>query len=371
MRYSAVFRVLAVALCFAVAEPIIVTEAHHAYAQSRDGGSGGGFLSKFFGLFKPKKETREKKIQRRSPRRTTKRRSKPTQPQPVAPRIDEEPKNEDAKVLLVVGDDVARGLADGLRAVYAKTPSIRVEKLVYAKTGLVKDKKPDWPEDVTKTLSEQDVGLVVITLGAEDDKAFRFGDQTLPFQGPDWMKEYRFRVASLVASVRNEQLPMIWVGLPPAEDYQKTASFSFLNDLYMEQVEPSGGIFVDIWNAYLDETGVYTSHGPDINGKRKRLRDRDGVYFTWDGYRKMAFFVEREIARVFGSASAFIFEGVKDDPNFMVLTGRLTSPEKKLISNADEKPEPVPGTPQYKLTVSGADMPRVPGRVDEDRWPVF
>ncbi|MDX5594712.1 DUF459 domain-containing protein [Pseudovibrio sp. SPO723] len=375
MRHSVVFKVLALALCFAVAEPILITEAHHAYAQSRErGSSGGGFFSKLFGgIFKPKQQTRERKIKQRSPSRTTKRRStRPTQrAAPVAPQINEEPKNDDAKVLLVVGDDLAGGLADGLRAVYAKTPSIRVKKLVYPSTGLVQDKSPDWPEDVSKTLALEDVGLVVVSLGAKDDAGIRFGEQEVAFQSPEWMKQYRFRVASLVASIRNEQLPMIWVGLAPAEDYLKTANYSLINDLYMEQVEPSGGIFVDIWDAYLDENGVYTSHGPDINGKRTRLRSRDGVFFTWDGYRKMAFFVEREIARVFGSASAFIFEGVKDDPNFMVLTGRLTSPETKLISNSDEKQKPVPGTAQHKLTVSGADLPNVTGRVDENRWPIF
>ncbi|WP_208989910.1 DUF459 domain-containing protein [Pseudovibrio brasiliensis] len=300
-----------------------------------------------------------------------------------APKIVEKEKSKDAKVLLVVGDDLAMGLADGLKAVYAETPSIKVKKLVYPQTGLVAAKKPDWPEDVAASLKNEDVGLVVVALGARDNRNISVVEQgvidgqpatyaeELQFQGEEWKKEYRFRTASLVATVRNEQLPLIWVGLAPAEEYLTSANFSYLNDLFKEQVEPAGGIFVDIWAAFQDDNGEYTTHGPDVTGKSRRLRSKDGVYFTWAGYRKVAYFVEREIARIFGSATAFIFEGVKDDPNFIVLTGRLTSPETKLIGPDDKGGKAAAGSDLFKLTVSGEALPEVSGRADDTRWTGF
>ncbi|MTI16922.1 DUF459 domain-containing protein [Rhodobacteraceae bacterium RKSG542] len=345
-----------------------------AYAQVRSNkyqNEGSTFLQRLFGLGTPKK-TQPKATRKK--RRKVIRRKKRTPPAAVvqqAPTIQEEPKDEDAKTLLVVGDNLAWGLADGLKAVYAQTPSIKVKKLVYPKIGLVNNKTPDWPEDVANVLASEDVGLVVITLGATDDTDFQLGEEILPFQTRDWTKEYRYRVASLVAAVRNEQLPMIWLGLAPAEDYAKSANFSFLNDLFIEQVDPAGGIFVDVWKPFLDENGLYTNQGPDVDGKRRRLRANDGVYFTWAGYRKLAYFVEREIARVFGSASAFIFEGVKDDPNFVVLTGRLTSPEVKLIVAGEDEVKAVPGTAQHALTVSGDPLPVPSGRADDARWPPY
>lgn len=330
-----------------------------------------------------------KRIEQANPTRKKRRRSTTRKKRSAGvaavntPKIVEKEKSKDAKVLLVIGDDLAMGLADGLKAVYAETPSIKVKKLVYPRTGLVADKKPDWPEDVTAVLKSEDVGLVVVSLGARDNQNIKVVGQgvidgqlasyaeELQFQGEEWKKEYRFRTASLVAAVRNEQLPLIWVGLAPAEEYLTSANFSYLNDLFKEQVEPAGGIFVDIWAAFQSEEGEYTPHGPDITGKRRRLRATDGVYFTWAGYRKVAYFVEREIARIFGSATAFIFEGVKDDPNFIVLTGRLTSPETKLIGPDDKGGKAAAGSDLFKLTVSGEALPEVSGRADDTRWTGF
>lgn len=335
----------------------------------------------FFGWLFGGSKKRIEQVQPKKRKRSTRRRSAPAVA--AAPKITEQPKNEDAKVLLVVGDELAKGLADGLRAVYAETPSIRVKRLVYPGAGLTASKEPDWPEDVTRALNKDDVGLVVVFLGAKDtgrisikqtavvDGVSNESLEELDFQSDDWVKEYRYRTASLVAAVRNEQLPLIWVGLAPAEEYLISANFSYLNDLFIEQVEPAGGIFVDVWEAFQDENGEYTAFGPDITGKRRQLRDKLGIYYTWAGYRKVAYFVEREIARIFGSATAFIFEGVKDDPNFIVLTGRLTSPETKLIGPDDAGGKAGAGSALYKLTVSGETLPDVSGRADDARWSGF
>ncbi|WP_310618815.1 SGNH/GDSL hydrolase family protein [Flexibacterium corallicola] len=359
--------------CVFAAEPFSSTPAQAQVSQKKSKPTGGGFFSRLFGLSAKKKQPQARqKRTRRYKRSTTRRKSRRAAPAVAsAPVIKEEAKSEDAKTLLVVGDGLAQGVADGLKAVYAQTPSIKVKKLTYPGVGLVKSKEPDWPEEIVTTLEKEDVGLVVVMLGLSDDGDISIEEDVIPFQSRDWTKEYRYRVASMVAAVRNEQLPLIWVGLAPAEDYSKSANFSFLNDLYVEQVEPAGGVFVDIWRAFLDENGIYTREGPDVSGKTRQLRTKDGNSFTWSGYRKIAYFVEKEIARVFGSASAFIFEGVKDDPNFMVLTGRLTSPEVKLISGEEEVLEPIPGTPHHTLTISGEDMPNVAGRVDDPRWPPY
>ncbi len=376
--------VVLISLCF-VGISVMPTEVAAQVRTNSTGAQKKGnksFLGWLFG--DGNKKVEQAKPVRKKRRRRTTRKSRRTGVAAVsAPRIVEEEKNKDAKVLLVIGDDLAMGLADGLKEVYADTPSIKVKKLVYPRTGLVTDKKPDWPEDVTATLKSEDVGLVVVSLGARDNRNIRVVGQgiidgqpasyaeELQFQGEEWKKEYRFRTASMVAAVRNEQLPLIWVGLAPAKEYLTSANFSYLNDLYKEQVEPAGGIFVDIWAAFQSEEGEYTPHGPDITGKRRRLRAKDGVYFTRAGYRKVAYFVEREIARIFGSATAFIFEGVKDDPNFIVLTGRLTSPEARLVGPDDTGGKAAAGSDLFKLTISGETLPDVSGRADDASWTEF
>ncbi|WP_068313306.1 DUF459 domain-containing protein [Polycladidibacter hongkongensis] len=331
-------------LCLAVASADAAYQPVSAQVRPNGEKQTSGFFS-FFGLFKKSEPKAKKKTKSsyRKKKRTRNRKSRVKKATAAAalavPQIEEKKKNEDAKVLLVVGDRLAEGGAEGLRAVYADTPSIRVKKLVYPNQGLVKTKYPDWPEDISSTLRKEDVRLVVVFIGAQDDKNYVLGGETLAYQSPEWAQEYRFRIASLVASVRNEQLPLIWVGLGPAEDYAKSVNLSYLNQMYKEQVEPAGGLWVDIWQAFLDEAGAYADRGPDISGVQKTLRTKDGLYFTFPGYRKIAYFVEREIARLFGSASAFVFEGVQDDPFFIVLTGRLSSPELKLISTDSEDAE--------------------------------
>lgn len=390
MQRSFLSLALAVLISISFAGTLVLSSDVAAQVRTNSTGASNKSNKSFFGwLFGGSQKRMEqvkpskRKSRKKSSRSRRKKRSRDGSAVAAAPKITEKEKSKDAKVLLVIGDELAMGLADGLKSVYADTPSIRIKKLVYPNTGLVADKKPDWPEDVARALKNDDVGLVVVSLGARDNRNIVVSEQSLvdgqsmtnseelQFQGNDWKKEYRFRTASMVAAVRNEQLPLIWVGLAPAEEYLMSANFSFLNDLFQEQVEPAGGVFVDVWTAFQDENGAYTTHGPDVTGKRRRLRAKDGVYFTWAGYRKVAYFVEREIARIFGSATAFIFEGVKDDPNFIVLTGRLTSPETKLIGPDDKGGSAGAGSDLFKLTVSGEMLPEVSGRVDDTRWTGF
>src|SRR5262249_25784693 len=48
---------------------------------------------------------------------------------------------------------------------------------------------------------------------------------------------------------------------------------------------------------FADEAGNYTPYGPDIAGQQRLVREPDGVLFTAAGYRKLAYFVEREVKR--------------------------------------------------------------------------
>ncbi|WP_068086973.1 GDSL-type esterase/lipase family protein [Polycladidibacter stylochi] len=316
----------------------------------------GSYFS-FFGFFdqEPVQKTKKKKSRRKNYYKSKrKRRSRAVAPviSEKIPKLDELPKEENARVLLVVGDDIAAGIAQGLQHNYAETPSIRIVRLVYPNSGLVKRKVPDWPEDVQSLLKSEDVRLVVVAIGTQDNQSMSVGSVALPFKSDDWQKEYRYRIASLVAAVREEQLPLLWVGMAPPEDDFRRQDYQKLNELFREMVEPSGGVFVDIWKVFQDDNGLYLAFGPDVSGKQKRLRTKDGVFFTFSGYRKIAYYVEREIARIFGSSTAFVFEGVKDDPNFIVLTGRLTSPELKLVAGkaiSDDNNSPVAVNTNWQL----------------------
>lgn len=289
--------------------------------------------------------------------------------EPAKPVIVEQPKDEDARQVLVVGDALAEGLAEGLVAAYAETPSIRIEKFIEARNGLVDQPDPDYPTRVSQILQGQQIAVVVVFLGAGDTRDLTEGENALEFHSPQWEEAYRQRVEKLAKAVRFYKKPLIWIGLPPTKATALRSGFSYLNEQFKSRVEASDAIFVDIWDVFLNEEGKYTSYGPDVEGKRRQLRSNDGVGFTWPGFRKVAFFAEREIARIIGSSGAFAFDGVEDDPNFIVLTGRTTSPEDELAGGEGGLPAPVVDTMQHRLIVRGEALPYVLGRVDDYRLP--
>ncbi len=56
--------------------------------------------------------------------------------------------------------------------------------------------------------------------------------------------------------------------------------------------------------AFSTKGGGYSAYGPDVNGKIRLLREGDGIYFTTDGNRKLAHFVERDLRRDLTQAKA-------------------------------------------------------------------
>jgi hypothetical protein len=70
------------------------------------------------------------------------------------------------------------------------------------------------------------------------------------------------------------------------------------NEIYKAAVAEAGGTYVDVWEAFADDRGQFSSYGPDVNGQMVRLRASDGVHFTKAGARKLAHFVEGDIRRI-------------------------------------------------------------------------
>lgn len=288
--------------------------------------------------------------------------------EPVRPVIVEVPKEADARSILVVGDALAGELAEGLEATYAEVPSVRVEALSLADAGLAGTGPGVFGDRIRSIVQGRGkMAAIVILIGSRDvrDIAADAGDAA--FRSDAWNAIYGQRVGQLIAAARAQRLPVLWVGLPPPKGVARRADFGHLNTLAKQQVEAANAIYVDVWDVFLDENGGYTSYGPDVAGTRRKLRSDEGIGFTWHGRRKIAFFVERQIARILGSSGSFAFDGVDDDPNFIVLTGRQGAPETVLAGGAEAANEPVAETPQYQLIVQGTPIPPQNGRVDDFR----
>lgn len=317
------------------------------------------------GRKKAKKSKQTRKTRRKSITRKRK-------PDPVAL-----PKDEDASVVLLIGDSLARGMGRGLDVAFADAPKISIRRWVNGSSGLARDDYFNWPSELRTFLAgDERVDLIVIMVGVNDRQRIRDENGKHPFRSEEWEKIYKARVADLIKAAAEKGKPVLWVGLPPARSNKFSADMAHFNDIYKELTEPAGVGFVDIWQSFVDEEGRYTSYGPDVEGQKTTLRAKDGIHFTGSGYRKLAFYVEKELRRILETgAPALVLEGMTPDASVgpkmgvvLPLTGpsaRANSPlaggEPVQIANEDSN--------QYKVIVRGEALPSKPGRIDDFSWP--
>ncbi|WP_306027912.1 GDSL-type esterase/lipase family protein [Stappia sp. MMSF_3263] len=362
-RLLAVFLAVLVAGSLGLASsPVSAQDGRPIVRPGDTTGSGFHPLTPLFRLFGVENRRQRVRMKERNPRERIQ------QPrEPARPVIVEVPKEADARVVLVVGDSLAGELAEGLEATYSEVASVRVDSLVLDDVGLAGGGTGDLGDRIRGIVQGRKVAVVVALIGSHDVSDIETATGTAGFRSEEWNAAYDRRVGALIAAARAQRTPMVWVGLPPPKGQARRADFSHINTVAKQRVDASNAIYVDVWDVFLDENGGYTSYGPDVEGTRRRLRSGDGIGFTWPGRRKIAFFAERSIARILGSSGAFAFEGVEDDPNFIVLTGRQGAPETVLAGGEDARNEPVADTPQYRLIVQGAPLAPANGRVDDFR----
>lgn len=212
-------------------------------------------------------------------------------------------KQADAKSILVIGDFLAGGLADGLNAQFADDPKIRIIDRSNGSSGLVRDDYYNWPNELPKILDAEKPSLVIIMLGSNDRQQMTNGNVILVPRSPSWMAEYEKRIETLAELVKKADIPLIWVGMPPFKQQLFSRDMINYNDLYKAAAARNGADFIDIWDGFADENGVFITTGPDINGQPARLRGTDGINLTSAGKRKIAFYTEKALHRILGDAT--------------------------------------------------------------------
>ncbi len=325
--------------------------------------------------------------QRKAKARKTKARKNPARKGAVvrAPRkpaavaaLDKQP---DAKIVLVIGDFLAAGLAEGLTAAYAENPAFKVVDHTSGSSGFVRDDYYNWPEKVVEFIDEEKPAAVVVMLGANDRQQMRIGDDREAPLSENWSRQYGSRTQSLAKAISERKVPFIWVGVPAFKSPKMLSDMLSFNDFYRTAAEGVGAEFVDIWDGFVDENGGYVSTGPDLNGQPVRLRSNDGINFTRPGKRKLAFFAEKPLAKLLetgvpgtatlapASAAAVPVPAAVDigsikrtepvslqDPELdggAELLGRVVEPKREVRS------------PSEKLTIEGIAPDALPGRADD------
>lgn len=223
--------------------------------------------------------------------------------QPAAPETPVVEKAPDARVILVIGDFLASGLAEGLADAFAGNPQIRVVDRSNGSSGFVRDDYYDWPEEVGTIVERERPAAIVAMLGSNDRQQMKVGDEREPPRSDAWNRQYEARTQAFGAALAASKLPFLWVGMPAFKPGKTTSDMLAFNDIYRSSAQHNGGEFIDIWDGFVDENGAFVSTGPDINGQPVRLRADDGINMTKAGKRKIAFYAEKPLTRILGIAT--------------------------------------------------------------------
>jgi len=311
------------------------------------------------------------------------RKKAPAQPsEPPYAVLDVQPKNPDAKRVLVVGDFIAGGLAWGLDQAFADEPRVEILDRTEGSSGFVRDDHYDWAATLPELLSTEKPDMIVVMIGTNDRQQFRTADGRFAPRSEEWQKLYQQRVDRFLLALQSYGKPVYWVGEPPMQSADSAADMAYLNTLFKARAEAVGASFVDIWDGFADEDGKFVSRGPDVDGQLRQLRSGDGINFTKAGRRKLAFYVEREIRQDAGLGSG-ASTATMLNPNQTTEIGpdgksRVVGP---IVSLTDPPPgaadaplaggeavaAPATGV-AYSLTVNGDAPPAPAGRADDFAW---
>jgi hypothetical protein len=279
-----------------------------AQAQERSEGVG---LLRF--LFPRREQPRQDRVtpparEKKRPAATARRASQPPAP-PAEPVIE---KADSAKRVLVIGDFVASGLSEGLDAAYAQNPDIAVIDRTNGSSGLVRDDHYNWPGNIAAVIDEMKPAAVIVMIGSNDRQQMVVGGKREDARTETWTAEYERRVTALAKSIRDKELPLFWVGNLPFKSSAMSSDMIAFNDIYRRIATEAGGEFIDVWDGFVDESGTFAAAGPDMNGQPAQLRASDGINVTRQGRRKIAFYVEKPLARQFGLGSGLPEAGIPD-----------------------------------------------------------
>ena len=299
---------------------------------------------------------------------------------PAEPPVEIVEKLPDAKNVLVVGDFIASGAAEGLQEVFATNPRVRIVDRSNGSSGFAREDYFDWPGAITDMIETEKPAAIVVAIGANDRQQMRIGGKRETLRSEAWTREYTARATSFASAVGGAKVPLVWVGMPAFKSTKSNTDMLAFNEIFRTVTGDASGEFVDVWDGFVDENGVFVMTGPDINGQPVRLRAGDGINLTAAGKRKMAFYAEKPLKKILGEAGALQPEALPSAalpagpgvPLDRTVPVSLSDPELDggaELLGLQVTPKLRPRSPGERLAIEGVAPAASPGRADDFSWP--
>lgn len=199
--------------------------------------------------------------------------------------------------VLVIGDGYADGLSYGLKSAMSGNKKIEISRDVSYGANLITEGRKDWIKKLEKLLQLNNYDIAVLMIGYGDRRSIKLDGERYDLETAEWRNNYRKRISEVLRIFSRYKVALYWVGMPIVNGTNTSAAMKIINENVKTQTTSAQVNFIDNWQHFANEDGQYTQYGPDVNGKIRLLRPKDGVYFTRAGNEKLAHFVAKFIQR--------------------------------------------------------------------------
>lgn len=207
-------------------------------------------------------------------------------------------------VIAALGDSLGDGVWEGVQRAMRGDRRVTVMRGARNSIGFTHS---DLTSQIEPFLARGPVDAVTMMVGANDDRHSFFinGRAIAVFGTPAWVELYRARVAKFMDHLERTNAPVIWLLLPVMRTAEANRSAKIINDLIVEAARGRKHVMiVETRPATADEKGNFAPYFNDVGGRKRLMRQPDGVHFTAPGYELLAQLAIARLLEVSGSLRA-------------------------------------------------------------------
>ena len=209
----------------------------------------------------------------------------------------------------IYGDSLAAGFGGLLKSMLDQQ-GITTFLATKGSSGLSQPGFFDWPNHLNVWVPQENAGVVVIGLGANDGQDVYVNELSYSTNDPEWSIEYGRRVTELVTLVTSQGRTLVWVGTPDVKAKAFRANLGILrtatkNAIDAARANGADAVYLDTWNLFLGLDGNFSPYVIDpSDGKRKKSRYSDGFHLSLAGNKILAAAIANEVNAAFERRAA-------------------------------------------------------------------
>ena len=188
--------------------------------------------------------------------------------------------------VLITGDSMMQYIGIAARQNYPKL-GLKVLDLSKHSTGLLDKKSHNWAQVIKDALAKnKDIKLLVMLIGANDPWGRSINGRFYELNSSEWREFYTGRVDEIYKIAKASNVKVLWLSLPCMKKTGYAKKIKLLNEIYKSASEQNEQIFINT-SEYLCQNDEYKTH-IDINGKRSKIRQDDGIHISKIGSQILA-----------------------------------------------------------------------------------